>query len=400
MQLDVVTLAAAGIFVTFLCGFVLLGTWWFQYRSNRALAFWSGANLADAFGVLLLAATAAGSATMHPLVSSTLLGIGPLLTWIGARGLEGRRSPALLVAGGSSVAVVGFLIASALAAPRWDFTVTIGFAAICYLGAASELWRGRGENLAAKWVLMAFLAGRGVFFLISSFVGPPPEMADGQLPPINSWFGLIHFEQLIYVIGTTVFLLALLRERSEERHKHAAQVDALTGLFNRRAFMEAAERALKRSVIDRAPLFVVMLDLDHFKAINDTYGHAIGDRVLILFGGILRRVLRPSDIVGRIGGEEFAFALSGAGPEAALAIAERVRASFAAEAHFFEGKPVGATVSAGVAAIPPNGPAIDDVLGAADRALYRAKSRGRNQVAVDGGAEDQLRASSNVIRVA
>ena len=399
MQLDVVTLAAAGVFVTFFCACVLLGTWWFQHRPNPAPALWGGASLADAFGVLLLAVTSAAPAPATEFVTTVILGIGPVLVWIGTRRLEGRRSPALLVVGGSAVALVGFLLASQLGSSRWGFTDVIGFAAICYLGAAYELWRGRTENLAAKWMLMALLASRGLFLVISIFVGPP-ELTDGQLPPINSWFGLIHFEQLIYVIGTTVFLLALLRERSEERHKRAAEVDSLTGLLNRGAFMETAERALKRATFEGVPLYVVMLDLDHFKAINDTHGHAVGDRVLILFGGILRRVLRPNDIVGRIGGEEFALALSGAGPEAALAIAERIRASFAAEGQFFEGTPVGATVSAGVATIPPNGPAIDDVLAAADRALYKAKSRGRNQIAVDGSAEEQLRAPSNVIRVA
>jgi diguanylate cyclase (GGDEF)-like protein len=400
MQLDVVTLAAAGVFVTFLCGIVLLGTWWFQHRRNLAPAVWGVSNLATASGVLLLAAPTPIGTIGSQLGANVLLALGPILSWMGTRQLEGRRSPFLVVASLSAAAFVAILLTWRFDLSLWRFMVVTAIAAICHLGAASELWRGRNENLAAKWTLTAFLAGHGLFFLSSVFVGPPRAIVDGALPPINSWFGLIHFEQLVYVVGTTVFLLALLRERSEEGHKRAAQIDSLTGLLNRRAFMDAAERSLKRATFEGVALYVVMLDLDHFKPINDTHGHAVGDRVLILFGGILRRVLRPSDVVGRIGGEEFALALSGAGPEAALAIAERIRASFAAEAQFFEGRPLGATVSAGVAAIPPNGPSIDDVLAAADRALYKAKSHGRNQVAVDGGAEEQLRAASNVIRVA
>jgi diguanylate cyclase (GGDEF)-like protein len=135
-----------------------------------------------------------------------------------------------------------------------------------------------------------------------------------------------------------------------------------------------------RSVRDEVPISLLAFDLDRFKEINDTFGHPTGDHVLRIFADLLMRALRPADIAGRIGGEEFAVALPGCNVEAALAIARRVRSTFQDGARFVNGQRVGATLCVGVATAPEHGCNLADIIASADAALYRAKDLGRNRV--------------------
>ncbi len=155
--------------------------------------------------------------------------------------------------------------------------------------------------------------------------------------------------------------------------------DSLTGLANRRHFMDVGNRELVLASRSGRPLSVAMLDLDHFKSVNDTYGHAVGDLVLKRFASLALATLRSSDIVGRIGGEEFALILREMSPFDASAVAEKLRAAAAADRS--EGLPV-FTVSIGISVANANDRSLDDVLRRADKALYAAKVEGRNRVAV------------------
>jgi diguanylate cyclase (GGDEF)-like protein len=127
---------------------------------------------------------------------------------------------------------------------------------------------------------------------------------------------------------------------------------------------------------------VLLIDLDHFKSINDRFGHAIGDRVLQVFADAAKSSLRSCDLVGRLGGEEFAALLYDAARERALAVAERIRASFAQAAGDVDGRPVGATVSIGIAVNDDQPLDVSELLRQADQALYHAKERGRNRVEI------------------
>jgi len=172
----------------------------------------------------------------------------------------------------------------------------------------------------------------------------------------------------------------MLNERSEAMHKAASLIDPLTGLPNRRAFMDRAERLFDRSDREEKPISLLAFDLDRFKEINDAFGHPTGDQVLRTFADVLSRTLRPADIAGRIGGEEFVAALPGCGSEAALAIARRIRGTFQDNARFMNGQRVGATVSVGVATTPTHGRGVAEIIASADGALYQAKNLGRNRV--------------------
>ena len=174
---------------------------------------------------------------------------------------------------------------------------------------------------------------------------------------------------------------ALIAERDELRRR--AMLDALTRTWNRDAILEVLERELARAVRGGAPLSVIMVDVDHFKSVNDSFGHPAGDRVLLGVAGNLRAAVRPYDAVGRFGGEEFLVVLPRCDARAALTIAERMRGKVETEHFETASGVVRATLSLGVATILPRpGAGAPELIEAADRALYRAKADGRNRVAI------------------
>src|SRR5262249_16651482 len=138
------------------------------------------------------------------------------------------------------------------------------------------------------------------------------------------------------------------KERSELSSRLAANTDPLTGIASRASFMATASRVLERSMRGGAPVSVMMFDLDRFKTINDTHGHAVGDAVIRKFCEVTAAGLRPTGVFGRSGGEEFAVALAGSSIEAALVRAERIRIAFADNCRQVSGCQVNATVSCGV----------------------------------------------------
>ncbi|HEY9211115.1 MAG TPA: diguanylate cyclase [Methylotenera sp.] len=169
---------------------------------------------------------------------------------------------------------------------------------------------------------------------------------------------------------------------SHEALESQARKDFLTGLSNRRDFMELAEAALMRSERYSRPLSVFMLDIDHFKKINDTYGHQVGDEVLRHLSEIMQKALREVDIVGRIGGEEFAVLLPETTLDCATKVAERLREKISLHAiSLTSGLPLHFSVSIGVAVLNSKGLNLDTLLNFADEALYEAK-RERNKVCV------------------
>jgi diguanylate cyclase (GGDEF)-like protein len=165
------------------------------------------------------------------------------------------------------------------------------------------------------------------------------------------------------------------------RMREIADTDALTELANRRRFLSVAEEKMELGRDLGSPVALLMLDIDHFKGINDTYGHAAGDQALRLLGATLRESTRKADCAARLGGEEFAILLPGATPLVALAIAERICEQVAKLAVLDgTGRQFGYTVSIGLASLAPGDTRPEDLLARADAALYRAKRGGRNRV--------------------
>lgn len=165
--------------------------------------------------------------------------------------------------------------------------------------------------------------------------------------------------------------------------------DHLTGLYNRRYFMNRAGEEIERSLRHQEPLSVLMVDIDHFKQFNDTYGHATGDRVLQTVARAMKDVLRKPDICARHGGEEFAVLLPSTPGDAAYFVADRIRRTLGGTRYTGLGLPPEAnvTISVGVATCPRDATVLDELMELADKALYRAKADGRDTVVLWGAEE-------------
>jgi diguanylate cyclase (GGDEF)-like protein len=379
MTLDVPTLMIVGSFVAAMCGLLLVFAWW-RYRETDAALWWAGGDFALAASVLLLAL---GFIHDMPLLFTsglTLLVVSPSLIWAAARSFRERPIPPAALAGGT---IAWLLSVATLRSAGLEMFVPIVnmLIGIGYLGGAMhEIMRRDAGRSHAQLPLTLILF---MHVCVLTIVIPDALLGGGlglEPPPLASMFGIIHFETLIYVVGSTVFLVAMLKERSELRYSQAADTDVLTGLPNRRAFQAMAARILERARHDGTPVAIIICDLDHFKAVNDTYGHAVGDRVLKVFATAARQAMRPNEFIARLGGEEFAAIFPGASAHASCASAQRIREAFAAAAETVGDHAVAATVSIGVVIAEEGNVPLETLMEAADAALYRAKLNGRNRV--------------------
>jgi diguanylate cyclase (GGDEF)-like protein len=189
---------------------------------------------------------------------------------------------------------------------------------------------------------------------------------------------------LFVAVFALPFVTLLQRSLRHDQLVHASRIDGKTGLLNAGTWEREAATQVSRAARTRSPLAVALVDIDHFKAVNDTYGHLVGDRALKEIGDAFKLLLRDYDLVGRFGGEEFALLLPQTRALDAYRIAERIR-SYIAGAPIRAADepgtdPVRVTVSIGVAALDSYRRDLTELLAAADGALYRAKQAGRNQV--------------------
>jgi diguanylate cyclase (GGDEF)-like protein len=172
------------------------------------------------------------------------------------------------------------------------------------------------------------------------------------------------------------------RKILENELRHRASTDVLTGVYSRRSILELGELEIKRMERNDARLVVLMLDIDHFKAINDNYGHNAGDEALRVFSRVCQNNLREIDLFGRLGGEEFVAIMPGTGQDDALAVARRI-CNKVAETEIPHGSStLKITVSIGLAEANRDESSFDAVLAQADKALYAAKNNGRNRIEV------------------
>ncbi|WP_370540642.1 GGDEF domain-containing protein [Azospirillum sp. INR13] len=192
---------------------------------------------------------------------------------------------------------------------------------------------------------------------------------------------------LFTVVGILMLGTMLARERrrvdTERVLRDAALSDPLTGLANRRAFFGAIDREVAGALRHDTPVSLLLLDIDHFKEVNDAHGHDVGDAVLVALSRVLQRGVRQSDLVARFGGEEFAILLPCTSLEGAFLLAERLRCAVSDCGVQHDGALLHVTVSIGVSTLSPNADRPDTLIKAADIALYRAKSEGRDRVCRD-----------------
>jgi diguanylate cyclase (GGDEF)-like protein/PAS domain S-box-containing protein len=171
------------------------------------------------------------------------------------------------------------------------------------------------------------------------------------------------------------------RKKLQEELRQQATTDELTKVSNRRYFIELANSEIKRALRLRRPPSVALIDIDHFKQINDTYGHAVGDQALIRFAKICQMYIREIDVFARFGGDEFILLLPETNQEQAYEVLERIRLALMVQPLDLNGRQVALTISAGIASLSGDQDALDVLISQADQSLYRAKETGRNKVA-------------------
>lgn len=208
----------------------------------------------------------------------------------------------------------------------------------------------------------------------------------GAVDYINKPF---HHAEILVRVNTHITILRLRQNLEEQnaRLEKLANTDYLTNPYNRRRFFHAAEEEFTKAINGGTPFSITLIDLDYFKQINDTFGHLVGDQVLIHVAKLIRTHCRVSDVAARYGGEEFIILHPSINSRIAFQVAERVRKVVEAGLYVYENNEIGVTLSAGVVdtLVDQNISRIDDVLGLADKALYRAKDAGRNQVVLFDG---------------
>jgi len=336
----------------------------------QSIAWW--AIVASGFGFELLMTT----------LSVAFAGIGQWLMhralggWLGHRPGE-RWLRALVV-----LAPVGYVLGSFNDAFRAGWS-NFCLAAAMLIVARAAMNPLRQSTRPWRWLMCACLlamagltAARGVLGAFFSAAYP-----SFQTPhPVNLATAIGANVTLVLV---TVAVLVAWREEAEGKLRTMAMTDGLTGLFNRRGWTDRAEAMFANAQRYQQPLTMIMLDLDHFKRINDNHGHEVGDQALKLFARLLRETRRTGDLVGRLGGEEFCVVLSNTHKSASTGFDQRLRSRLREAAHKELG--FGMDFSAGVAVLKDGDATLAGLLARADLALYQAKNNGRGRLILSEG---------------
>src|SRR3954466_3770005 len=381
MSFEVNTLFLLTIDVEAILGLLLLLVW-VQNARVTAVAWWASAHLMRATSVMLYGLYGSVPDLISIDLANVILFSSFGVTWNGARVFNGLPSlPGSLIAGAGIWLLAskwpGFEVGSEV---RGQLSAMI-IAGYTWL-TAYEFWRGRSEPLVSRWPAIALFFTHGTMFLLRPPINALLHDKETDSLLSSAWLSVLSLEAFLMTIATAFILLAMSKERTELRHKTAAMIDPLTGLLNRRAFLQDAETLLQQQIARDRPIAVLLIDLDDFKSINDRFGHAAGDKVLQVFAKTARGSLRQTDLIGRLGGEEFTIVLADASIDNAYLVADRLRKAFAAAAGVVEGAAVHATASVGVAVIVDPSQGLTKLITLADQALYLAKARGRNRVEV------------------
>jgi diguanylate cyclase (GGDEF)-like protein len=389
MSLDIDTLFVVAVFVCAVAGLLLLLSW-LQNRNVRGLALWASALILGSIGVALIAARGDISDTWSIAVANAILATAYGMMWAGARNFDGRATSAPLVLAGAVIWIVACHIEAFFTSPQARTALMSAIVVSYSLLSAWELWRGRGEGVIFRVPVIILLLVHSAFFVVRIPLASTLLLPTDSEEIRSAWWTFTIFEAVFFAFCIPYLLGAMARERMVLGYRRASLIDPLTGVGNRRAFFERGEKLLHRSTFDSRPTVLLLFDLDRFKRVNDTFGHHVGDRVLKAFCGAATAALRPDDLFGRLGGEEFASLLPHTSLDEGLAIAERIRSSFEATTLEAGANTLAATVSVGVEmSIDPDRTLVE-LFKAADRALYRAKANGRNRVEhANGVPEDQ-----------
>lgn len=381
MTLDTPTVAFVTVLVVCLQGGILTALW-LIHRDMRGIGFWAAGALLVALGVLgaFLRSDALPSSALA--VANVLIVAGLIATWWGVDAFFGRRPGYRLGLVILAITAVGvfYFIATENSRSRVIFLLGI-FVLMAGLRIYSLLREVAPGTRFSQLLTSTTLGAQAIYYLVLAtavFSLPPVEKPLAQLP----FFGWIFLIPMLLSIMVVFGIVLLVNQTIATRLKESARRDVLTEALTRRAMEEMAADELARSRRHGLPLSLLLLDIDHFKLVNDQYGHAAGDAALRQFAVAVRHCLRREDVFGRLGGEEFCALLPSTAVGGATLLAERIRQSVANLAVEAGGNRLSLKVSIGVASLGDHGGSWDELVNQADRAMYAAKRAGRNRIVI------------------
>lgn len=355
-----------------------MGVIWRNDRKETAAGLWALSFVAGCGSGFMVAVAGAGSEAAL-IVASSLNALSFALSWSAFRVFGKRKAfPSFIIGIPAAVLFLHLMFPALRQDPNNTIVLQSAVVTAMTLLNVYTLHTGEGNSeLSMTRLLGGFLVLHALFHaanMVISYTHPAPIVA-GRVASV--WFKLFMLEAFLNVVVIATGALMLIKERSEQRHRIASETDMLTGVANRRAFVHRTELAL-RGTGEEAVLAIV--DLDYFKSINDQFGHQAGDKALVEFARTIRDRLPRDTLFGRIGGEEFAVFIPEAAGRNPLVLLEDLR-SAVENAHIqSQGRPLRLTVSIGAATIAKAGLNFDNLVAAADCALYAAKEEGRNRV--------------------
>ena len=350
-------------------------------RMRTPLLYWAGANLFALLSALNLLMRTGQPGLIEILTAQASQFLIAYLMLMGTRCFAGLKPWPLRYAIALTLIHVGIAASSTLLVPNAALRITASSLIIGTLLVlcARTIARGPIREFPARYFFAAACGLHALFvFARVIVVNRSPELAV-ELTQSTTVPPTMVLEALIFLVTTAISTLMLVNETVTTELRRLADIDHLTATFNRRSFLSLLNKAIGTAERTNAPLSVLVIDLDHFKEINDSYGHRIGDEALAHFATMASACLRNEDILGRIGGEEFAVFLPNAGMTDAHAIAERLRQHLLAEPLPAPNQSIPLTASIGVAQYHPQ-ESIESLLQRADKAMYQAKASGRNRV--------------------
>lgn len=371
------------IMATVLMGIVtiVMVAMWYFHRRLPGLTAWALSYLSGFVMCAVILARARMSEAWFVADVQLLNYFMAYLNLVGARAYIGRRPISHLHAAGIGLALVALALHFTIVQPNPEirFAVLSAVSGVLFILGARVLATGEVHRYPARYLFALASGGHGLFLLIR-----PLSFNPGKAGLFDASYALtisqvIVLESIVAMTLLAFGTLMLANEHSTTELRRLAERDSLTSVFNRRTLLTLLDKAMSRARRKKLPLAVLLLDLDHFKSINDTWGHQSGDDALRHFVDIASKCMRLEDVVGRMGGEEFAIVLSDTDLAEALGVAERVRAMVATNPATTDRGSIPLTVSIGVTLALP-GESTDALLHRADVAMYQAKRKGRDRI--------------------